>query len=424
MSDYIYHCDEHSEAEKHWVSRRQFLAGLAAAPLMASLLPHGLSMAAAPTDKRLIVVILRGGMDGLAAVIPHGDRDYKDLRADMAFDNEDTLNLDGYFALHPKFETLHKLYRDKQLSIINAIASPYRKRSHFDAQNILELGGNAPYDRDSGWMNRLVKLISDQSAADSAEIGMAFGQSIPMAMRGSTGVGSWAPSTLPDVNNDFYDFVAHLYKRDQSLNATLQKGLRIQDTTDMLFEDESRQSMNKMARQSRGNKGFVTLAEITGEWMARPDGPRIATLELGGWDSHANQGLVAGRLANNFATLDQGIAALKASVGVEAWNKTAILAVTEFGRTAAANGNRGTDHGTAGCAFLMGGAVKGGQIIADWPGLSKDRLHEARDLRPTRDLRSLFKGVLSDHLGLSLAQINAVIYPNSGIAPKMNGLII
>jgi uncharacterized protein (DUF1501 family) len=404
-------------------SRRQFMAGLMAAPLVASLAPYGISMAAAPTDKRLVVVILRGGMDGLAATIPHGDPDYEELRGKIAFEAEDALNLDGYFALHPSFKTLNDLYRNREMAIIHAVASPYRKRSHFDAQNVLELGGTAPYDRESGWMNRLVKLISDKSAAESADIGMAFGQSIPVAMRGQTSVGSWAPSTLPDVNPDFYDFVSHMYQNDPSLNDNLKKGLKIQDTTDMLFEDESRQSMNKMARQSRNNKGFVTLANVTGEWMSKQDGPRIATLELGGWDSHVNQGLVIGRLANNFKTLDDGVAALKQSLGNEVWSKTVVMAVTEFGRTAAPNGNNGTDHGTAGCAFLMGGAVKGGRVITDWPGLSKDRLYEGRDLRPTYDLRSVFKGVLSDHLGLSLAQINAVIYPDSASALKMNGLV-
>lgn len=418
-------CDFDSEKEQIVKGRRSFIGGLLMAPAALALMPKSISMsyAAAPTNKRLVVIILRGGMDGLAAAIPHGDKSYKELRKNLAFDPNEVVNLDGFFALHPAFENLNKMYREKELSIVHAVASPYRKRSHFDAQNVLELGGTEPYDRNSGWMNRLTKLIADKLSAQADEMGMSFGQAVPMAMRGDITLGSWAPSTLPEVNNDFYDFVGQMYQGDSSLNAALRKGLNIQDTTDMLFEDESQQDMRKMARQSRNRNGFVTMSEITGEWMAKDDGPRIATLELGGWDTHVNQGTGAGRLSGNFTLLDNGIQALKENLGKEAWDNTVVLAVTEFGRTGAPNGTNGTDHGMGGCAFLAGGAVNGGKVIADWPGLAKDRLYEARDLKPTTDLRSVFKGVISDHFGLSLAQINAVIYPNSGIAPKMNDLI-
>lgn len=423
ISEFGCDCDAH--AKRTLRARRTFIGGVLMAPAALALLPSGLSMAyaAAPTNKRLIVIILRGGMDGLATAIPFGDKDYKALRQNLAFAPDEVINLDGFFALHPAFENMHKMYQNKELAIIHAIASPYRKRSHFDAQNVLELGGSNPYDRDSGWMNRLVKLISDTSKSQPADLGMAFGQSLPMAMRGDVVLGSWAPSTLPEVNTDFYDFLSQMYKNDKKLGAALDRGLNIQNTADALFEGGTPQEMRKMARQSRNRNGFVTMAEVTGEWMAKTDGPRIATLELGGWDTHFNQGTGAGRLSSNFTLLDNGISALRKKLGASVWRDTAVLAVTEFGRTGAPNGTGGTDHGMGGCAFLAGGAVKGGKVIADWPGLARDRLYEARDLRPTTDMRSIFKGVLADHFGLSLAQINAVIYPNSGIAPKMNGLM-
>ncbi len=400
--------------------RRRFLNGMAMAAMAGVMMPS-LSWANAPTNKRLIVIILRGAMDGLAATVPYGDPAYVALRKNLAIERDALLNLDGFFALHPSFETLYKMYQDKQMAIVHAAASPYRQRSHFDAQNVLELGGTTPHGLDSGWMNRLVGLIEQQSAQErgTRKLGMAFGQSIPMAMRGKTTVGSWAPSTLPEVGSDFYSLVSYLYKQDAALQSALYEGLDIQDTTGNLFDSDMRQ----MARQSRSRKGFVTMAEMTGTWMKEPDGPRIASLELGGWDTHANQGTAAGGLANNFGLLDQGFKALKDTLG-DAWGDTVVLAITEFGRTCAPNGNNGTDHGTASCTFVAGGAVKGGRVLADWPGLTTDRLYEGRDLRPTVDLRSVFKGVLSDHFGLSLAALNAVVYPNSESAPKLNGLII
>jgi uncharacterized protein (DUF1501 family) len=425
MSD-LFGCDVDCEKEKILKGRRSFIGGLMMAPAALALMPMDMSMAyaAAPTNKRLIVIILRGGMDGLAAAIPYGDKDYKNLRKDLAFDPDQVVNLDGFFALHPAFVNMNKMYRDKELASVHALASPYRKRSHFDAQNVLELGGTQPYDRDSGWMNRLVGLIANKLNVDADDMGMSFGQAVPMAMRGDITLGSWAPSTLPKVNSDFYDFMGQMYKNDKHLNAALNKGVSIQNETGMLFEGETPKEMRKMAQQSRNRNGFVTMAKATGQWMAEISGPRIATLELGGWDTHVNQGTGAGRLASNFTLLDNGIQAIKENIGEGAWQNTVVLAVTEFGRTGAPNGTNGTDHGMGGCAFLAGGSVKGGKVIADWPGLSKDRLYEARDLKPTTDLRSIFKGVIADHYGLSLSQINAVIYPNSGIAPKMNDLIV
>lgn len=277
-------CDNSLNAGR--AARRTFLKGMAGAALAGFILP-GVAMAAAPTDKRLIVIILRGAMDGLAATVPYGDPGYAALRGNIAIGREYLRNLDGFFALHPSFETLHALYGAKQLAIVHAAASPYRERSHFDAQNVLELGGTAPHSMESGWMNRLVGLIEQQQRAvlGGRKIGMAFGQSIPMAMRGRTGVGSWAPSVLPEVGTDFYTFVSYLYAQDPALEAALNEGLGIEAKTDGLFGGGD---MRKTARESRSRKGFVTMAEMTGKWMKEADGPRIASLELGGWDTHAN----------------------------------------------------------------------------------------------------------------------------------------
>ncbi len=163
-------------------------------------------------------------------------------------------------------------------------------------------------------------------------------------------------------------------------------------------------------------------AEAAARFLAAADGPRIAVIEASGWDTHANQGAETGQLANRLAGLDAGVAKLRTGLG-EAWEDTVVAIVTEFGRTVRVNGTRGTDHGTAGAAILVGGAVRGGRVLADWPGLAPRALHEGRDLRPTTDLRALFKAVLAEHLGLDTGFIDREVFPGSGAARRLDGLI-
>lgn len=405
-------CNDYKTAEKG-VSRRLFMAGALGTVAMTTLMP-GLALASLPTNKRLVVVIMRGGMDGLATVVPAEDPDYQRLRETMAFDADVLLPLDKIFGLHPSLERLHQIYTQGDMAILHAVASPYRKRSHFDAQNVLELGTDSPHSKDSGWLNRAVQAIDPENK----KLALSVGFGVPAVLSGQHPVGAWAPSALPDVPEDFYGRMQKMYSQDPALLSALNEGLAFQNKVDGLYH---KGMDKKMARQSRSRKGFVNLAEIAGKLLADPTGPRIATLEIGGWDTHVNQGVVGGALANNLSLFDQGVQSLKDNLGA-AWKDTVVLALTEFGRTARPNGTRGTDHGTAGVSFVMGGAVKGGRVITEWPGLRSQDLHEDRDLKPTIDTRDIIADVLKGHFGLSQYNIGHNILPGAGQGMRI-GLI-
>lgn len=397
------------------VSRRDFIKGMCstAALAMAGTLYPGMVFANAITDRRLVVVILRGGMDGMAALAPYGDKNYANLRGDLALGTDALLRVDSFFGLHPSLEPFAKLYEKGEMIAIPASASPYRERSHFDAQNVLELGSNRPNGLDSGWLNRLVSAINANEDA-----ALAFGQGLPTIMRGSASVNSWAPSALPDVGEDYLSLVEKVYAHDKAFSKNFAKAINIQD----MSMDAMKGNERKMTRKSRSPQAFVTMSKTAGQWLARPDGPRIATLELGGWDTHVQQGTEGGRMANNLSLFARGIDELKSGLG-SAWSKTAVIAITEFGRTARPNGNRGTDHGTAGTAFLFGGALKGGRVVHKWPGLKSSDLYQGRDLRPTIDIREVVKGVLSEHYGIPQSVLSQQIYPDSRNVGLVKGLI-
>ena len=387
------------------VSRRDFVKGMCSSAVlaMAGTMYPGLVFANAYTENRLVVVILRGGMDGMAALAPYADKNYGSIRGDLTLNLETLLRIDPFFGLHPSLEPLAKMYQDGDMIAIPATATPYRDRSHFDAQNVLELGSIKPNGLSSGWLNRVVAAINAQS-----DFAMAFGQGLPEIFRGNMSVNSWAPSALPDVSDDYISLVQKVYAQDKVFAGHLSKALNIQT----MSMDALKGNEKQMTRKSRSPQAFVTMAKAAGEWMAKPSGPRIATLELGGWDTHVQQGTEGGRMANNLSLFARGIDELKKGLG-SSWNKTIVMAVTEFGRTARPNGNRGTDHGTAGTTFLMGGALKGGRVIHKWPGLSDADLHEGRDVRPTIDIREIMKAVLHSHYGISKHVLSQEIYPNS-----------
>jgi len=394
------------------LTRRSLLAATAAG---AGLGPLGLAYAQAPIDQRLVVVILRGGMDGLAAVPPYADRDYRALRGSLlpnAPGGEDgALDLDGRFGLHPALEPLHRLYRDRELLVIHAAATPYRERSHFDGQDVLENGTQRPRGATDGWLNRAVTLLK----AGDDRLGLAVGQSVPLILRGRTPVASWAPRTLPEVEGDFMQRLAGLYRADPVLGPALAEGLKAQAKSDELLAGKP-----EMGRDGvRGAQAARVAADAAGRLLAGAGGPRIAVIELGGWDTHAGEN---GRLAPALRTLAAGVEAMKAALGA-AWTRTAVLVMTEFGRTVAVNGSGGTDHGTASAAFLIGGAVDGGRVVVDWPGLGAGRLYEGRDLAPTTDLRAVAKGLLRDHLGLPVDAIDRVVFPDSAGVQPMGGLL-
>lgn len=414
------------------LSRRRFLeASLFAGAT--SVVAARLALAAAPTDSRFVFVLLRGALDGLNAVPPIGDPDYAGLRGQIAIPKSGegaALPLTSEFGLHPSLTFLHRSYAAKELAVLQAVASPYRERSHFDAQNVLESGDQRPHGSTSGWINRaLTTLPFDKSR----EAGVALGANVPLAMRGPAEVASWSPTKIAALDEATLTRITDLYARDPVLSRRLadalesdaiameaQKAAEAETDAPMMAADNV---VVQDAKERRNyNARYAETARAAANFLKRDDGPRVAMFDTSGWDTHANEGGSTGQLALRLRGLDTALESLRDSLG-PVWRKTVVLVATEFGRTAAINGTRGTDHGTGAAAFLLGGAVNGGRVIADWPGLSRASLLENRDLKPTRDLRSLMKGVLRDHLGVSSAALDSSVFPGSASVRPLDGLV-
>jgi uncharacterized protein (DUF1501 family) len=361
-------------------------------------------------------VILRGALDGLSAVPPYGDPDYHNARGPIAIagpgESKGALDLDGFFGLHPAMPLLHERYRAGELLVVHAAASAYRERSHFDGQNVLENGGERPSGTASGWLNRALGALPGRGVE-----GLALGQNVPLILRGPVPVGSWAPSALPEAEPDLLTRLRDLYSDDATLGARLEEATRM----DALASDEGSGGGAMGAPKGGGIGRLKTIAETAGHMIAAPDGPRIAVLDAQGWDTHAGEGAAEGQLAGRLGGLDQVLDALRTGLDTE-WSRTAVLICTEFGRTVQVNGTGGTDHGTGAAAFLLGGAVRGGRVLADWPGLAARHRYEGRDLKPTTDLRSLAKGILRDHLGLPETKL-AEVFPGSEQASAARDLL-
>lgn len=399
-------------------TRRQFIFQAAGASLVTTAGLPGLALAAAPTDRRLLLVILRGGMDGLSALPPYGDPSYEDLRGNLGIarpNNADgALKLDGFFGLHPALEPLHRFYEREEFLPIHAVAIPQRTRSHFDAQDVLENGATRAHKTPDGWLNRALRTLQ----AGDNRLGLAVGYAVPPVLRGAVPVASWAPATLPPSAPALLDKLARLYDGDPVFSPALAEGRRAQEMTGKLLGNRT---MKRGNLRSPGR--FKALSSAAGRLLAAEDGARVGVIEMGGWDTHANQGAHEGRLARNLSILANGLAALPEQLG-PVWRKTAVIVTTEFGRTVRMNGTRGTDHGTAGAAFLLGGAVAGGRVAARWPGLASEALFQNRDLAPTSDLRGLFKTVLRDHMGINPAILDREIFPDSAGATPPPGRLI
>ncbi|TXH75409.1 MAG: DUF1501 domain-containing protein [Lysobacteraceae bacterium] len=369
------------------VSRRRFLAGAAATTLL-TLWP-GQSWAASGQN-RMLVVLLRGALDGLHWLPPYADPAYARARGALAV--ADPLRLDGSFGVHPKLDFARQLFADRELLPLLAVAPPYRQRSHFDAQDCLENGTAEPGGARDGWIGRCV------GAMRGAE-GVAIAQVMPLAMRGSAQAEIWSPPLPRDLSEELLRQLQPLYAADTRLAPA--------------FDD----AMNADRAAMDARRGAFRLPDAmaaAAKLMRGPDAPRVGFVEDSGWDTHRAQ---ANALDRKLAELDAGLRAAKTGFGDE-WARTVIVVVTEFGRTVAVNGSAGTDHGVGGHALLAGGAVRGGRIVGDWPGLTPRDLHEGRDLRPTTDMRGLFKGVLSAHLGISENLLETSIFPDSrGVRP-------
>ena len=388
-----------SESHLPAVGRRGLLLGLSA---LAVAGPARLALGAGPAgEARLVVVLLRGAMDGLATVQPYGEPDFAELRGPLALPEPGqeggVLDLGGRFGLHPGLPNLHRLYGEGGLLVVHAVAGPYRTRSHFDAQDMLESGAGRTLS--SGWLNRAISTLPE---GQRARAGLALGTDLPLLLRGPTPVGMYAAARGGRPEADLYARLMELNHADPVLGPAVEEGLRARGY-----------SGEVLGRTARRN-GFVPLAAAAGRILAAPDGPRVAALELGGWDTHAFQ---QGRLRGVLRDLDEGLAWMQANLD-SAWKRTAVLVMTEFGRTVRVNGNLGTDHGTGGVAFLAGGAVAGGRVIGDWPGLKPADLFENRDLQPTTDLRALAKGLLRDHLRLPESAIARAFPESDGVEAK------
>lgn len=378
--------------------RRTFLGASGAAALLVAA-PH-IAIAQAAIDRRFVFVIQRGAADGLGTLAPTGDPAFGSLRGAFAEDFANGARVGDYFTLHPNLVQIAALAAAREALFVHAIASPYRDRSHFDGQNVLETGGNAAYALRDGWMNRLLALLP---GADARAI--AVSATVPMVLRGGREVASYAPSALPDASDDLLARVGSLYESDAALHAAWAQAMQTRAMAGDLSGGE-------------GRNGAATGA-LAARLLAGAQGARIAVIETGGWDTHANQ---RGRLGFNLRGLDAMIGALKTGLGGD-WANTLVLVATEFGRTAAPNGTGGTDHGTGALAMLLGGAVAGGRVVADWPGLGQSALYEGRDLKPTLDLDALIAGALAQHYRLDVPRTARALFPNIVSARRLDGLI-
>ncbi|HTT97948.1 MAG TPA: DUF1501 domain-containing protein [Rhizomicrobium sp.] len=400
-------------------TRRSILKTMTAASALALWdAPFRFAFANVPTDRRLVVVILRGALDGLAALPPHGDKDYASTRGILALDAHDGTSvhdLDGFWGLNPGLSNLKGLYDAKEAVLFQNICSPYHDRSHFEGQNCLETGGSGPHVMNDGWLNRALTPMGLNNGTGA----VAIEQSPPLLLTGKVRAASWMPSAAPSAQDDaFLKKVRAMYGSDPALASSLDGGLSME--ADMKANADDPNLRNPKYKASYGN--LVPLFRGAGQLLAAADGPRVAVLDASGWDTHITQGGGDGVLARRLQALDQSIAALKAALG-PVWKKTAVVMATEFGRTVRPNGAGGTDHGTGAAAFLFGGAVSGGHVRAEWVGLKPAVLKDGRDLPPRTDLRALFKGVLAEHMGVSQAALQTTVFPDSGSVAPMKGLI-
>jgi uncharacterized protein (DUF1501 family) len=382
-------------------NRRSFLAtGLSGLTL--SMLGGTASFAQTGSSTgKFVFVMLRGAMDGLSAVVPYGDPNYRSLRGAIALDGPGgptgTLPLSNGFGLHPSLRGLHSLWTDKQMSFMHAAASAYRDRSHFDGQDVLESGAGRVYGTQSGWLNRAIALLPNGPSKE----GIGIGRTIPLVLKGSAKSGSWAPAIAEQSDMDTLNRLMDLYAGDSILGPALSMAIETDKTAAGAMMAANAQG------GGRGAQSYTPLTQAAARILSAPGGPAACALSFDGWDTHANQGAVQGQLANRLAQLDAAIMALKTGLG-PIWASTTVVIATEFGRTARVNGTGGTDHGTGSAAFILGGAVKGQTMMGDWPGLS--RLYQDRDLIPVNDVRTLFTTGLANAWRLDEAAIKAQVF--------------
>jgi uncharacterized protein (DUF1501 family) len=378
------------------LSRRHFLGTGGA--LVATLSVPRAAFARATTDRRFVFIIQRGAADGLSILGPTGDPQFAAIRETFDLDLAHGAKLDSFFTLHPSLAETAKMYAAKQALFVHAVASPYRDRSHFDGQNVLESGGSAAYQLKDGWLNRLLALLPAGEAS-----ALALSDTVPMALRGANRVSSYAPSKLAGPGDDLLQRVAAMYEPDSQLHALWSEAVATRMTAGGI----------EASGQDGAAIGAVAAKLLSGQ------GARVAMIETNGWDTHSGQ---RGRLSAQLKNLDGIVAALKTGLGAD-WSNTLVVVATEFGRTAHPNGTGGTDHGEGSLAMLLGGAVAGGKVIADWPGLGSAALYEGRDLKPTVALDALIGSALAQHYGLDGPRVMSALFPDSDGRPVSQPLI-
>ena len=376
------------------MNRRHFLRTMCAGGLATFALPS-VTFAQVRHGGRLVFVLLRGGFDGLAAVVPYGDPRYGALRGALAFPASDLVELDDLFALAPGLAPLREAWQADELLVLHAMAIPYRTRSHFDGQAILETGLDRPVGSSDGWLNRLLQVMSGKRS------GIAIAAGLPRSLSGSFEVQTWSPAQLGTVDDEYLERLATLYRTDSALQGRFEAALQQQETV----------GEEVMAGRGARRGGITPLMRATARILREADGPNIAAMEFSGWDTHANQGLAGGALDRLLAQLAEGLMVLRTEMG-PAWSDTTVVVMTEFGRTARPNGTRGTDHGTAGAGFVLGRTLARSAVHSDWPGLADGALFEGRDLKPTLDTRAVLKAAIAGTFDLTPAQANRV-FPGS-----------
>jgi uncharacterized protein (DUF1501 family) len=395
------------------VTRRSTLLGLAALGFAGR---SKFALADAPTRKRFVVILLRGALDGMSAVVPYGDANLVTLRPALIPPAPGQPNgmydLGGFYGLNPSLPGIYAMYQAGEALPVHAVAGPYRTRSHFEAQDLLQLGTENT-GITSGWLNRVLAELPHRQGATLA--GLAAGIGTPLLLQGPQRIDSYAPPSFATPTPDLYTRIAALAASDRLIGPAIAEGLRAQNFDDSTLSDDAGASPGDAPH---GGNAFAAMATSVGTLLAADQGPRIAAFQLEGWDTHGNQ---VNGLTHPLTGLDQGVINLKTALG-PAWSDTMVLIMTEFGRTAAMNGTKGTDHGTATVAFILGGKVAGGNIRATWPGLAPNQLFENRDLAPTMDIRAVAKGALAGHLGLSAPALLRV-FPGSQDAAPMGGVV-
>ena len=382
------------------MDRRSFMRQMCLGGIATFALP-GVTFAQVKQDGRLVFVLLRGGFDGLAAVVPFGDDAYARLRSGFAFEESELFALNELFGLAPGLSPLRDVWQANELVALHAMAIPYRTRSHFDGQAILETGIDRPIGSSDGWLNRLLQVMSGKRS------GIAIAAGMPRSMTGTYEVQTWSPTQLGVVDDAYLQRLGALYRTDQALYGKFEAAVQQQDTV----------GEEPMARGNARRGGVGSIMQAAARILRQDDGPNIAAMEFSGWDTHANQGLAGGALDRLLGQLAEGLITFRTDMG-PAWSNTTVVVMTEFGRTARANGTRGTDHGTAGAGFIIGPKVAKSAVFTDWPGLDDRSLFEGRDLKPTLDVRAVLKAAIAGTFDLSRQQLDRV-FPN---APEVRPL--